>query len=175
LPNLAGIFGVSVGLSDHTLDPVLAPVLGCARGAAAIEKHFCLSRADPGLDDKIALDPGDFARMVQAVRRAAVMEGAAVIEEMRGEFGPILVEKTLGNGIKTLAPSEKANYGRTNRSIHALRDIAAGEVIKADMMGVLRTEKVLRPGLSPRWEKHIAGRKALHPIPAGEGIRFEDI
>jgi sialic acid synthase SpsE len=175
LPHLAGIFGIPVGISDHTLDPVLVPVLGLVLGAAAVEKHFCLSRDDPGLDDKIALDPADFARLSGALRRAAAMEKEAVLEEMRGEYGSSLVEQTLGSGIKVLAPSEKANYGRTNRSIHATRDIAAGEVITPDMIGILRSEKILRPGLPPRWEKQILGRKALQPIPAGEGIRIQDI
>jgi len=175
LPNLAGIFGLPVGLSDHSLDPVLVPVLGTALGAAALEKHFCLSRNDPGLDDPIALEPAAFGKMVRAVRRAASMESSRVIEEIKGEFSPDLVEKTLGNGVKALAPSERANYGRTNRSIHALRDIAQGETIQADMIGILRTEKILRPGLHPRWEKALVGRKARNFIPAGEGIRFEDI
>jgi len=181
LPNLAGIFGLPVGLSDHSLDPVLVPALGTALGAAALEKHFCLSRDDPGLDDPIALDPAAFGKMVRAVRRAASMasssniESNPIIEEIKGEFGPDPVEKILGNGVKALAPSERANYGRTNRSIHALRDIAEGETVQADMIGVLRTEKILRPGLHPHWEKAILGRKVRNFIPAGEGIRFEDI
>ncbi|MDR2701714.1 MAG: N-acetylneuraminate synthase family protein [Spirochaetaceae bacterium] len=175
LPNLAGIFGFPAGLSDHSLDPVLVPVLGAALGAAALEKHFCLSRSDTGLDDPIALEPSAFARMSSAVRRAASMEKESVIEEMKAEFGPDLVEKTLGNGIKALAPSESGNYGRTNRSIHALRDIAQGETIRADAVRVLRTEKILRPGIHPRWEKDLPGRKARNFIPAGEGIRLEDI
>ncbi|MDR1308242.1 MAG: N-acetylneuraminate synthase family protein [Treponema sp.] len=176
LPNLRGIFGVPVGVSDHSADPVLVPVLATALGAAAIEKHLCLSRSDPGLDDPVALDPGDFARMCRKVRSAAKSgEKDGIIGELREEFGGELVEKTLGTGRKVLAPSEKANYGRTNRSIHALRDIAAGELITPGMIGILRTEKVLRPGLPPRWEGLVAGRRARHPIPAGEGIRFEDI
>jgi sialic acid synthase SpsE len=144
-------------------------------GAAALEKHFCLSRSDPGLDDKIALDPADFTRMSGALRRTMAMESGAVIEDMKGEYGKTLVEQTLGSGIKALAPSERANYGRTNRSIHAMRDIAAGEPLGPDMIGILRTEKLLRPGLPPCWEKSILGRTARQPIPAGEGIRLEDI
>jgi len=175
LPFLAGIFGKPVGISDHSLDPLLVPVLGTALGAAAVEKHFCLSRDDPGLDDPIALDPAAFAGMCAAIRRAASLESARLIEELRDEFGPDVVEKTLGSGIKTLAPSEAANYGRTNRSIHATRNITEGETISPDMIAVLRTEKILRPGLHPRWEKQIPGRKARNFIPAGEGIRFEDI
>jgi sialic acid synthase SpsE len=179
IPRLAGIFGVSAGVSDHSLDPALVPVLAASLGAGAIEKHLCLSRKDPGLDDPIALDPADFGRMVREVRRAArrtaLMEGPAVREELSAEYGSALVEQTLGTGVKALAPSEAANYGRTNRSLHALRDIEAGETLGPDMFAVLRTEKILRPGLHPRWEPFLAGRKARTFIPAGEGIRFEDI
>ena len=175
LPFLSGVFGIDVGISDHTIDPVLVPVLGYAQGAAVIEKHFCLSRNDSGLDDPIALEPAAFAKMCAALNHAAALESGQIINEMKKEFGADLVEKTLGNGIKSLPASEKANYGRTNRSIHALRDIAEGETIEQEVIGILRTEKILRPGLHPRWESAIVGRKARNPIPAGEGIRFEDV
>ncbi|MDR2158945.1 MAG: N-acetylneuraminate synthase family protein [Treponema sp.] len=175
LPRLAGIFGVSVGVSDHSRDPELVPALSVAMGAAAVEKHFCLSRDDPGLDDPIALPPGDFAAMVRAVRRASGKESRETLEEYKRDRGVELAEAVLGTGIKELAPSERENYRRTNRSIHALRDIAEGEIIEPGMFAVLRTEKVLRPGLCPAMEGEIPGRRAKKFIPAGEGIRFEDI
>jgi sialic acid synthase SpsE len=99
-------------------------------GAAVIEKHFCLSREDPGLDDPIALPPADFARMVRAVRGAGNAGRGGTIEACKRERGEALVEAILGDGVKRLAPSERANYERTNRSVHALRDIAAGEGIR---------------------------------------------
>ena len=175
LPNLAAIFGVSVGISDHSLDAELVPALAVTQGAAVIEKHFCLDRGDPGLDDLIALPPHDFARMVQAVRRAAELGPQETLAAFRRERGADAVEAVLGSGVKTLAPSERDNYSRTNRSLHALRDIQAGEVITAEDFAVLRTEKVLRPGLAPSWAQHIIGRTARQCIPAGEGIRFEDV
>jgi sialic acid synthase SpsE len=175
LQNLSGIFGVSVGVSDHSLDPELVPALGTAMGAAAIEKHFCLSRDDPGLDDPIALPPDAFARMVRAIRRAQRMGGEETIASISGERGAALVEAVLGDGVKRLAPAEKANYERTNRSLHALRDIAAGETINREDFEALRTERILRPGLPPSWEHKIIGRRARNFIPAGEGIRLEDI
>jgi len=175
LPNLANTFGVSVGVSDHSSDPELVPALATAMGAAVIEKHFCLSKTDPGLDDPIALPPKDFSKMVQAVRCAVNDGSEKTIARYGSERGTDLVELVLGNGIKELAPSEKENYTRTNRSIHALRDIAAGETLKQGDYAVLRTEKNLRPGLEPCWEKEIPGRIVRNDIPAGEGIRFEDI
>jgi sialic acid synthase SpsE len=164
-----------VGLSDHSLDLELVPALAVSQGAAVVEKHFCLSRDDPGLDDPIALPPPDFACMVRAIRRAAEAGPQETIASLSLERGPETVEAVLGSGIKKLAPSERENYLRTNRSIHALRDIQAGETISAKDFAVLRTEKILRPGLAPSWAADICGRTARQFIPSGEGIRFEDI
>jgi len=175
LPNLGSIFGVSMGVSDHSSDPQLVPALAVSMGASVIEKHFCLSRSEGGLDDPIALEPADFSQMVTAIRLAAKEGSEETINRYSRERGAELVEQILGSGIKELAPSEKANYKLTNRSIHALRDIQKGDVIKKEDYAVLRTEKVLRPGLEPCREKEIEGKLAQNFIPAGEGIRFEDI
>jgi sialic acid synthase SpsE len=175
LPGLSSVFGLPLGLSDHSLDPELVPALGITQGAAVIEKHFCLSRDDPGLDDPIALPPRAFAQMVQAVRRASRAGPEETLALYVRERGADLVEAVLGSGIKALAPSERLNYKRTNRSVHALRNIKKGEIIGPGDFAVLRTEKNLRPGLPPSWEAKIPGRKAQKDIPAGEGINFEDI
>jgi sialic acid synthase SpsE len=175
LESLGAVFGTAVGVSDHSADAELVPALAVAMGAAAVEKHFCLSRGDPGLDDPIALPPEDFARMVKAVESAAALGRDEAIARISRERGEGLVRAVLGDGVKRLAPSERANYERTNRSLHALRDIAEGETFREDMVGTLRTEKTLRPGLPPSWKERIMGRKARCFIPAGEGIRFEDL
>lgn len=175
LESLRSVFGVTVGVSDHSMDAELVPSLAVAMGACAVEKHFCLSREDDGLDDPIALPPEDFARMVRSVREVSRLGGDAAIEALERERGQERVAAVLGDGIKRLAPSERANYERTNRSLHALRDIAAGETIREEDFACLRTEKVLRPGLSPEWATAVAGRRARRDIPSGEGIRFEDV
>jgi sialic acid synthase SpsE len=112
--------------------------------------------------------------MVAAIRQAAAWGPEQTVANLRRDRGAV-VEAVLGNGVKTLAPSEKENYTRTNRSIHALRDIQPGEIIKAEDFAVLRTEKILRPGLAPSWAASLCGRTARQFIPAGEGIRFEDV
>jgi sialic acid synthase SpsE len=60
IPHLAEMFDVPVGLSDHTLDKTVA-VTAVALGAAAIEKHFTLNRADGGPDAAFSLEPSEFA------------------------------------------------------------------------------------------------------------------
>ena len=175
LGSLRAIFGLPVGISDHSMDPELVPLLGFCQGAQVIEKHFCLSRSDPGLDDRFALPPLQFARMVNALRNAQKAGPQETLAALTRERGEETVAAVLGTGVKTLAPSEKANYSRTNRSLHALRDIKPGEVIERGDVGVLRTEKILRPGLKPSWEPWVYGRTARNFISNGEGIRFEDV
>ena len=48
LPWLRRRFQVAVGLSDHSRDPVTAPVAAVALGARCIEKHYTLHNALPG-------------------------------------------------------------------------------------------------------------------------------
>jgi N,N'-diacetyllegionaminate synthase len=80
------------GLSDHTLDPVVAPVTAVALGATMIEKHFTLNRGQDGPDHSYAVDPAGFKQMVDAVR---------------------LCEQMLGDGVKRVMPSEDPDARRT--------------------------------------------------------------
>jgi Sialic acid synthase len=175
LSPLSTLLGIPVGVSDHSLDPELVPALAIASGAAIVEKHICLSRDDPGLDDPIALPPEDFAKMAAAIRKATSARPEDTLGELKAEYGEAAVEAALGDGRKRLAPSEEANYRRTNRSIHALCDIARGEILEPGKLALLRTEKVLRPGLEPELLSMVIGRRAERDIPSGEGVEWEDV
>ena len=175
LPSLAGLLGLPVGVSDHSLDAVLVPALAVASGGIIVEKHLCLSRSEKGLDDPIALPPSDFAAMVRACRRAQAVAPEETKAELAATHGLEAVEAALGDGVKRLAPSEEANYRRTNRSIHAMRDIKKGGTFGEADLALLRTEKVLRPGLEPELLPAILGRKAARDIPSGEGLEWEDV
>ncbi len=174
LDPLSRLLGLAVGVSDHSRDPVLVPALAVCAGASIVEKHICLSRSDPGLDDPIALPPEEFLRMTRAVR-AAAEDPSSAREALDREYGSVRVESVLGDGRKRLAPSERAAYGRTNRSLHALAPIARGEPFTRDNVAALRTEKILRPGLGPEFLDVLLGRKAARDIPDGEGIEWEDV
>jgi sialic acid synthase SpsE len=174
IPNLRALLGVPVGLSDHSLDPVLVPALATALGACCIEKHLTLSRSSSGLDDPVALEPGAFLAMVQAVRLAEEEGPERTRERLSRRYTADRVDVVRGSGLKRLAPAERANYGRTNRSIHALGDIRRGEILGAHNLTIVRTEKVLRPGVGPELYEHLVGRAAAKDIPAGQGVRWED-
>ena len=174
ISSLSGIFGPPCGVSDHSLDPVLVPVLATAVGAVAIEKHICLSRSDPGLDDPVAQSPADFARMVSRVREAEREGAEGAIGRLSREFGRDRVEATLGDGVKTLAPSERGNYGRTNRSIHYLRAARAGEAISERDVALLRTEKKLSPGIGPEWMESVLGGVLARDVENGAGVSWDD-
>jgi sialic acid synthase SpsE len=175
LSGLSSLFGVPVGVSDHSLDPVLVPALATAVGGVIVEKHICLSRDQGGLDDPIALPPGDFAAMVRAIREAQRRGPEETVSALRSDYGAQRVEAALGDGVKRLAPSEAANYSRTKRSIHARLRIAVGETFTNDNLALFRTEKVLRPGLPPDLLPLVLGRRARREVPSGEGVVWEDV
>jgi N,N'-diacetyllegionaminate synthase len=89
IPRLAR-YGL-VGLSDHSLEPCLAPVVAVALGACVVEKHLTLDRRLAGPDHGFALEPGEFRMMVDAVRN---------------------VPAVLGDGVKRVMPSEDATDRR---------------------------------------------------------------
>lgn len=182
IPNLSRIFGVPCGVSDHSLDPVLVPALSIACSGSVIEKHITLSKASDGLDDPVALEAEQFALMCHAVRQAeAAMRHYGsktgkerIIQQLSEQFGKERVTAVLGTGVKALAPSEKANYGRTNRSLHYMNAFSENHVISPGDIEVLRTEKKLSPGISPEYLHALAGKKLAKPVAGGSGVQFED-
>ncbi|MBR5032382.1 MAG: N-acetylneuraminate synthase family protein [Treponema sp.] len=176
---LAGQFGIECGVSDHSLDPILVPCLSLACGGTVIEKHICLSKKDSGLDDPVALEPEQFAMMVHCVHQTEAtfrhygnkVGFERVLSQLGEQFGRDRVLEVLGDGVKKLAPAEEANYGRTNRSLHYMHDMKGGDVIRAEDIGVLRTEKILTPGLTPDWLDKVVGAKLVRDVESGQGVQ----
>jgi N-acetylneuraminate synthase len=181
IPSLQQILGIPVGVSDHSRDPEVVPAVATALGASMIEKHLTLDRDGKGLDDAVAVIPPEFRRLCnRVVSVAESMNGegtgeSSVLESLRAEFGAPRIESLCGDGIKRLAPSEHALYGRSNRSIHALEAIPAGAVLSLDNCAILRTEQELRPGISPFFWEQVLGARTVRAIPAGEGVVWSDI
>lgn len=173
LRKLSDTFGLQTGVSDHSLDPLLVPLVSVAAGGRIIEKHITLSKDTDGLDDPVALTPDQFSSMTDNVRKIEAMAPAEALSHLRERFGGTAVDTILGNGEKHLAPSEEANYTRTNRSIHFLHDMKAGQKIRSKDIAVLRTEKILSPGISPEYIDEIKGRRLNTDVSSGSGLLFE--
>lgn len=182
IKTLSRKFKIKTGVSDHSLDPVLVPCLAVSQGAAMIEKHITLSKETDGLDDPVALTPEQFAYMCHTVHQSdAVMRHYGqikgekeIIRQMSESFEEERVQKILGDGIKELAPSEVQNYGRTNRSIHFVKSMKKGEKIKTEDVAVLRTEKILTPGISPKFLEKVIGSTLKNDVKSGSGVLFSD-
>ena len=182
ITNLKNIFGIDCGVSDHSLDPILVPSLSIAAGGTIIEKHITLSRKTLGLDDPVALEGEQFAMMVHVVHQSEVtlkhygneVGTQRIIEQISEQFGKEKVMKVLGDGVKRLASSEKQNYGRTNRSLHFMNDMKKGQKIEEGDVQILRTEKLLTPGISPQYFDMIQGAVLSMDVKAGDGVQLEN-
>ena len=145
--------GLLTGLSDHSRAPIVAPVVAVALGACLIEKHFTLSNHLPGPDQKFAVEPHELKEMVRRIRQA---------------------EQTLGHGRKETLPVEQELRSFARRSIFATRAIAAGEMLNAKNIAVLRCGK-LGFGLAPEEYEKLFGQRAARDICANSLIRRDDL
>ena len=81
-------FGVPVGLSDHSRDPIIGPLAAVGLGANLIEKHFTLSNRLPGPDHEFAVEPGELRQMVQQIRQVeqALGSGDKAVQSVETEL-----------------------------------------------------------------------------------------
>lgn len=142
---------VVIGLSDHTKDP--APVLGAvAMGARVIERHFTDSNDREGPDHKFALNPEDWAKMVQQTR---------------------ILERSLGRPIKKIEDNEKETVVLQRRCIRVKDSVKAGTQLTKDHLEYLRPAPV--DGLAPYDLEKVLGKTLGRDLPAGEAVRLSDL
>lgn len=146
-------FGVAVGLSDHSRDPITAALAAVGLGARCIEKHYTLNNQLPGPDHAFAIEPDELALMVETIRDA---------------------ERALGDGVKAILPEEEELAVFARRGLQALRDIQPGEtLVEGDNVGILRPGKQPQ-GAHPKYVTAMAGQTANRAIVAGSGIHPRD-
>jgi len=148
IPHMRELFGVQVGLSDHTMGTGVS-VAAVALGATVIEKHFTLSREDGGVDAAFSLEPAEMKALVEETERAWLALGKVT-------YGP--TEK------------EKASL-KFRRSIYVSKDILAGEKFTKDNV------KIVRPGygLEPKYFDIVLAKNALKDFKAGTPITLADL
>jgi N,N'-diacetyllegionaminate synthase len=149
IPQMKSRYKVPVGFSDHSVEPVIAPVLAVGLGATIIEKHFTLDRNLPGPDHPFALIPSKLELMIKSIRNAELAKGTGKKEILKEEF-------------------ELRRFA--TRSIQAIKDISKGEVLLEGInFEVLRPGNRIR-GIEPRFLSMVEGKKATRNIKKGDGI-----
>ncbi len=148
IPNMKELFGVPVGLSDHSMGSVSA-IVAVSLGANLIEKHICISRTIEGPDSSFSMEPEEFKQMVADVRVA---------------------EKALGKISYQVTEHEKSNY-MSRKSIFVTSDIQKGEIINSNNI------RVIRPGygMEPKYYDTVLGQVALKDLKRGTPLSQKDI
>jgi N,N'-diacetyllegionaminate synthase len=147
-------YGLPVGLSDHSTDPIIGPLGAIGVGATLIEKHFTLDRNLPGPDHSFALIPSELELMIKSIRKA---------------------EKARGNGQKRILEEEKELKRFATRSLQAIKDIAKGERFQEGYnFDVLRPGNQKR-GVDARFLTKIQGKISRRNIKSGQGITLSDV
>jgi pseudaminic acid synthase len=143
IPDMKQRFQCNVGLSDHTMG-IGVSVAAIALGATVIEKHFCLSRAEGGVDSAFSLEPHEMKSLVEEAQRACL---------------------ALGKVTYNIQEAEK-NSRLFKRSIYASKDIKAGEPFTLDNI------KIIRPalGMEPKYWDWVLTQKSWRTFKRGEPI-----
>jgi pseudaminic acid synthase len=146
IPDLAASYDCVIGLSDHTLGTTVA-IAGIALGAAVIEKHITLDRADGGPDAAFSLEPAEFARLVEDCRTAWRSVGTARTQPLETE----------------------QEMRKLRRSLYATENIAAGQGLTAENV------RAIRPGygLPPKELGRVIGRRAARDIARGTPLSWD--
>jgi len=148
IPHMAQLFDCHVGLSDHTMGIGVAAA-SVALGARVIEKHFCLSREEGGVDAAFSLEPTELKALVEECNRAFLGLGKVYYGVSEAEKGSLIYK----------------------RSIYVVKDIKAGETLTTENI------RIIRPGLGlqPKYFDMVLGKTAKQDLKRGMALSFEMI
>lgn len=146
IPHMAELFGCEVGLSDHTLG-VGVPIGATALGATVIEKHFCLSRAEGGVDSAFSLEPAEFKQMVEECKRVKEAVG-------RVWYG---------------ATATEVKSRTRRRSLYIGADLQPGDVLTPENL------RRIRPGLglAPKFIDMVMGKPVKRDVRRGTPLSWD--
>jgi N-acetylneuraminate synthase len=94
MSKLHELFGVKVGVSDHTMGMGVA-VAAVALGAVVVEKHVTLKRSDGGVDSSFSMEPQEFALMVVEAERAREAIGGVHFGPSEGDESSLAFRRSL--------------------------------------------------------------------------------
>jgi sialic acid synthase len=136
-----------VGFSSHD-NGISMPVAAYVLGARIVEKHFTLDRAMKGTDHRFSLEPQGLRKLVRDLRRLRV---------------------ALGDGTKTMYPSEVEAAKKMGKKLVAAHDLPAGHTLREEDLAA----KSPGDGLPPYELDRVVGRTLRHPIAADTALTFE--
>ncbi|WP_410981716.1 pseudaminic acid synthase [Bacillus cereus] len=146
IPHMRELFQCEVGLSDHTLG-IGTAVASIALGAAVIEKHFTLSRADGGVDSAFSIEADELKSLVIETERAWKALGKIY-------YGPTDMEKS---------------SLKFRRSLYVAQDMKAGDLLTVENI------KAIRPGygLAPKYLPILLGKKVKKDVVKGTPVSWD--
>ena len=146
IPHLRELFGMDVGLSDHTMG-VGVSIAAVTLGAVVVEKHFTTSRADGGVDSSFSLEPLELKMLVEETKRAWQSIGHI-------KYGPTDAEK----------PS--LDHRRT---LYIGKDLQRGDVLTKENV------RIIRPGLGlpPKYFELVIGKAVKQDVKKGTALSWE--
>lgn len=141
-------FGITVGLSDHTIGNIAATT-SVALGASAIEKHFTISRSDKSPDSEFSIEPDELKNLVRDVKEAWL---------------------SLGKN-ELIRPKSECNSRVFRRSLYFVNDLKSGSVIKPEDV------RRIRPGfgISPKFYNDVIGKVTVTDIKRGQPVDWDMI
>ncbi|GAA3645911.1 N-acetylneuraminate synthase family protein [Asaccharospora irregularis] len=157
-----------IGYSDHTEDPIKAPVTAVYKGAKIIEKHFTIDKNLPGADHSFAVDPIGLREMVRAIRDTEIK----IKNKEEVEIDPLI----FGTSEKKMQECERSLRRYAYRTVFAIKDIAPNELITTLNTAILRPgESEL--GIEPKFYEMLIQNKvkANKLIEEGSPVKWDDI
>jgi len=149
IPELEKKYGLPVGFSDHSEDPIIGPVTAVGLGARIVEKHFTTNKNNEGPDHRFALDPNELRIMIRSIRRSDLAKGSST---------------------KTILLEERELMQFATRSIQATKNIRKGDILLEGInFDVLRPGNKKR-GLDARFLSKVIGKKSAIDVEIGDGI-----
>jgi sialic acid synthase SpsE len=159
---------IVLGYSDHTEDPIKAPVAAIVKGAKIIEKHITLDKTLHGADQRFALNPEQLKQMVKSIRET----------ERKIKNNEKIEVDSIVFGSYEKKPTEIELYVRNfaYRSIFASKNIKKGERLSRENIGVLRNGEN-KPGLHPRYYNMLIekGYKIIKDVEEGRALNWNDL
>jgi len=146
IPHMKQLFNTEVGISDHTLG-IGVSIAGVALGATMIEKHFTLKRSDGGVDSAFSLEPNEMNILVKEAYKAWHAIGSVCYS----------------------ATEQEKKSAIFKRSVYVVKDIKKGDVFSSNNIRIIRPSG----GLSPKYYKVLAGKKAAIDIECGVPMKWE--